>query len=99
MKERSGGTFEAISKAMGAHLGIASSVTSLFGEGGLLGKKEATETTVVAPSSPTIQGPESPKPVAAATEDTRFRRIMRGNFTEMLRSKGKNQDESHPQNH
>uniref|UniRef100_A0A1J3HLQ6 LisH domain and HEAT repeat-containing protein KIAA1468-like protein n=1 Tax=Noccaea caerulescens TaxID=107243 RepID=A0A1J3HLQ6_NOCCA len=95
MKERSGGTFEAISKAMGAHLGIASSVTSLFGEGGLLGKKEATETTAAAsPSSPTIQGPESPKAVAAATEDTRFRRIMRGNFTEMLRSKTKNPDET-----
>ncbi|CAH8271259.1 unnamed protein product [Arabidopsis lyrata] len=99
MKERSGGTFEAISKAMGAHLGIASSVTSLFGEGGLLGKKEATESTAVAPSSPTVQGPESPKVVAAATEDTRFRRIMRGNFTEMLRSKAKNQDETQPQNH
>ncbi|EOA19937.1 hypothetical protein CARUB_v10000188mg [Capsella rubella] len=94
MKERSGGTFEAISKAMGAHLGIASSVTSLFGEGGLLGKKEATETTAIAPSSPTVQGPESPKVMAAATEDTRFRRIMRGNFTEMLRSKAKNQDET-----
>lgn len=99
MKERSGGTFEAISKAMGAHLGIASSVTSLFGEGGLLGKKEATETTAAAPSSPTLQGPESPKVVAAATEDTRFRRIMRGNFTEMLRSKAKNQDETQQQNH
>lgn len=98
MKERSGGTLEAIGKAMGAHLGIASSVTSLFGDGGLLGKKEATETTV-APSSPTLQGPESPKVVAAATEDTRFRRIMRGNFTEMLRSKAKNQDETQPQNH
>ncbi|GMH04326.1 hypothetical protein Nepgr_006165 [Nepenthes gracilis] len=34
VKERSGGTFETISKAMGAHLGIASSVTSLFSEGG-----------------------------------------------------------------
>ncbi|KAL1205825.1 hypothetical protein V5N11_017913 [Cardamine amara subsp. amara] len=99
MKERSGGTLEAIGKAMGAHLGIASSVTSLFGEGGLLGKKDATETTGVAPSSPTLQGPESPKVVAAATEDTRFRRIMRGNFTEMLRSKAKNQDETQPQSH
>ncbi|XP_010453777.1 PREDICTED: lisH domain and HEAT repeat-containing protein KIAA1468 homolog [Camelina sativa] len=99
MKERSGGTFEAISKAMGAHLGIASSVTSLFGEGGLLGKKEAMETTAIAPSSPTLQGPESPKVTAAATEDTRFRRIMKGNFTEMLRSKAKNQDETQPQNH
>ncbi|CAN8300117.1 unnamed protein product [Cochlearia groenlandica] len=95
LKERSGGTLEAIGKAMGAHLGIASSVTSLFGEGGLLGKKEATETTTaIAPSSPTLQGPDSPKAAAAAIEDTRFRRIMRGNFTEMLRSKAKNQDET-----
>ncbi|KAF2295336.1 hypothetical protein GH714_032600 [Hevea brasiliensis] len=43
VKERSGGTFETISKVMGAHLGIASSVTSFFGEGGLLGKKEAAD--------------------------------------------------------
>ncbi|KAF2313817.1 hypothetical protein GH714_013621 [Hevea brasiliensis] len=43
MKERSGGTFETISKVMGAHLGIASSVTSFFGESGLLGKKEAPD--------------------------------------------------------
>ncbi|KAF3536101.1 hypothetical protein F2Q69_00018880 [Brassica cretica] len=100
MKERSGGTLEAFSKAMGAHLGIASSVTSLFGEGGLLGKKEATETTPVAPPSPTLQGPDSPKAVAAAPiEDNRFKRIMRGNFTEMLRSKPKNPDETPPQNH
>ncbi|KAG2284730.1 hypothetical protein Bca52824_055950 [Brassica carinata] len=99
MKERSGGTLEAFSKAMGAHLGIASSVTSLFGEGGLLGKKEATETTTVAPSSPTLQGPDSPKAVAAPIEDNRFKRIMRGNFTEMLRSKPKNPDETPPQNH
>ncbi|KAG2273812.1 hypothetical protein Bca52824_056367 [Brassica carinata] len=99
MKERSGGTLEPISKAMGAHLGIASPVTSLFEEGGLMGKKETTETTTVAPSSPTLQGPESPKAVAAAAEDNRFRRIMRGNFSEMLRSKAKNPDETPPQNH
>ncbi|KAK9134337.1 hypothetical protein Syun_013667 [Stephania yunnanensis] len=44
MKERSGGTFETITKVMGmgSHLGIASSVSSLFGEGGLLGKKDIT---------------------------------------------------------
>ncbi|KAF2571985.1 hypothetical protein F2Q70_00006043 [Brassica cretica] len=78
---RSGGTLEAISKATGAHLGIASSVTSLFEEGGLLGKKEATENTTVAPLSPTLQGPEPPKAVAAAAEDNRFRRIMMGNFS------------------
>ncbi|KAG5376750.1 hypothetical protein IGI04_041346 [Brassica rapa subsp. trilocularis] len=67
--------------------------------GGLLVKKEATETTTVAPSSHTFQGPDSPKAVAAAAEDNRFRRIMRGNFSEMLRSKAKNPDETPPQNH
>ncbi|KAJ0959787.1 hypothetical protein J5N97_000526 [Dioscorea zingiberensis] len=41
MKERSGGTFETISKVMGA--GLASSVSSFFGEGGLLGKKDSVE--------------------------------------------------------
>lgn len=75
------------------NLGIRSSVTSL------LGKKEATETTTVAPPSPTLQGADSPKAVAAAAEDNRFRRIMRGNFSEMLRSKAKNPDETPPQNH
>ncbi|KAK9110631.1 hypothetical protein Sjap_018691 [Stephania japonica] len=80
MKERSGGTFETITKVMGmgSHLGIASSVSSLFGEGGLLGKKDS--------SNPQ---PESVEPENAAAqppvEDTRFRRIMRGNFSEMLR--------------
>ncbi|XP_021763619.1 lisH domain and HEAT repeat-containing protein KIAA1468 homolog [Chenopodium quinoa] len=89
MKERSGGTFDAISKAMGAHLGIASSVTNLFGEGGLLGKKEALD-SVVEPSEP-----PQPSPPPAA-EDTRFKRIMRGNFADMLRGKAKNQDDNVP---
>lgn len=81
MKERSGGTFETISKVMGAHLGIASSVTSFFGEGGLLGKKEAADNQPPPP-------PESPKAAQPPpTEDTRFRRIMRGGFTDMLRGK------------
>lgn len=87
LKERSGGTLEAISKVVGAHLGIASSVTSFFGEGGLLGKKEISEPLPPPPelveSSSTVTLPVSP------AEDTRFRRIMRGNFTDMLRSKGK----------
>lgn len=80
-KERSGGTFEAISKAMGAHLGLASSVTSLFGEGGLLGKKESAESTVEPAETPEMV------PLPPPAEDTRFRRIMRGNFTDMLRGK------------
>ncbi|XP_021296413.1 lisH domain and HEAT repeat-containing protein KIAA1468 [Herrania umbratica] len=87
LKERSGGTFEALSKVMGAHLGIASSVTSFFGEGGLLGKKESTE--------PPTEAVESPKAVVAPApaEDTRFMRIMR--VTDMLRGKAKNQEETH----
>lgn len=87
LKERSGGTLEAISKVVGAHLGIASSVTSFFGEGGLLGKKEISEPLPPPPelveSSSTVTLPVSP------AEDTRFRRIMRVNFTDMLRSKRK----------
>lgn len=89
MKERSGGTFETISKVMGAHLGIASSVSSFFGDSGLLGKKETLE------QSPTEQV-ESPTPVPPPpAEDTRFRRIMRGSFTDMLRGKVKNPEDSH----
>ncbi|EXC20526.1 hypothetical protein L484_027080 [Morus notabilis] len=90
MKERSGGTFETISKVMGAHIGIASSMTSFFGEGGLLGKKESAEQ----PSGTD----ESPKPVPPLpAEDTRFRRIMRGNFTDMLRGKVKDPEETQNQ--
>lgn len=87
LKERSGGTLEAISKVMGAHLGIASSVTSLFGEGGLLGKKDSGD-----PPPEPVESPRAVPPPPA--EDTRFMRIMRGNFTDMLRSKGKNQEDT-----
>ncbi|GMI66152.1 hypothetical protein like AT5G16210 [Hibiscus trionum] len=88
-KERSGGTLDALSKVVGSHIGIASSVTSFFGEGGLLGKKENT-----APTSPA----GSPKAGAASAhalgpEDTRFMRIMR--VTDRLRGKAKNQEETH----
>ncbi|KAJ6402494.1 hypothetical protein OIU84_014568 [Salix udensis] len=89
MKERSGGTLEALSKAMGAHLGLASSVSSFFGDSGLLGKKEASE-----PVSPQPDSPMAVPPLQA--EDTRFRRIMRGNFSEMLRGKTKGIDETNP---
>lgn len=86
LKERSGGTLDAISKVMGAHLGLATSVSSLFGEGGLLGKREAVEQAAPAlPEPPATQSP---------AEDTRLRRIMRGGFTDMLRGKTKNNDES-----
>ncbi|KAK3004409.1 hypothetical protein RJ639_018785, partial [Escallonia herrerae] len=99
MKERSGGTFDAISKVMGAHLGLPSSVSSFFGEGGLLGKKE-TGDLPAPPSapSPALSPVESPKPVVpqAPVEDTRFRRIMRGGFTDILRGKTKNSEETPP---
>lgn len=89
MKERSGGTFETISKVMGAHLGLPSSVSNFFGEGGLLGKKEATE-------SPT-EAAVSPKAATPPAEDTRFRRIMLGNFSDMLRGKAKAQEDGQNQ--
>ncbi|KAL5809945.1 hypothetical protein ACOSQ3_026642 [Xanthoceras sorbifolium] len=89
MKERSGGTLEAISKVMGAHLGIASSMTSFFGgEGGILGKKESAETPPPEPVETSVPSPTPP------VEDTRFRRIMRGNFSDMLKGKAKNPDET-----
>ncbi|CAN1122655.1 RAB11-binding protein RELCH homolog [Linum perenne] len=91
MKERSGRSLESIGKVMGAHLGIASSVSSFFGESKLLGKKETAEL------SPHQSQPPSPKatliPPPQPAEDTRFLRIMRGNFTDMLR-KSKNPDEA-----
>ncbi|XP_061338315.1 uncharacterized protein LOC133285154 isoform X2 [Gastrolobium bilobum] len=90
MKERSGGTFESISKVMGSHLGLPSSVSSFFGEGGLLGKKETTE-----PSSEAAVSPKAATPSPA--EDTRFRRIMLGNFSEMLRGKAKTQEQGENQ--
>ncbi|OAY68909.1 LisH domain and HEAT repeat-containing protein, partial [Ananas comosus] len=85
-RERSGGTFESISKVMGAHLGLASSVSSFFGESGLLGKKETGETHE--PPAPPQPSPQ------AQQDDTRFRRIMRSGFGDMLRGKGKGYDES-----
>ncbi|CAM0881248.1 unnamed protein product [Alopecurus aequalis] len=67
-RERSGGTLESIGKAMGAHLGIATSVSSFFGESGLLGKKEGGEQHDPAPPQPSLQTQQ---------ENTRFGRIMR----------------------
>uniref|UniRef100_A0A7N0UGV9 HEAT repeat-containing protein n=1 Tax=Kalanchoe fedtschenkoi TaxID=63787 RepID=A0A7N0UGV9_KALFE len=92
MKERSGGTFETISKVMGmgAHLGLASSMTSFFGEGAVRGKKEYADATQESVESP--KAPPPPPPV----EDTRFRRIMRGGFTDILRGKTKGQEEALP---
>ncbi|GAA0139144.1 hypothetical protein LIER_00753 [Lithospermum erythrorhizon] len=94
MRERSGGTFDSISKVMGmgAHLGIASSVTSFFGEGGLRGKKDSVEVTV-----PPSENVDPPQPVQQPpVDDTRFSRMMRGGFADMLRGKAKgNEDTSY----
>ncbi|KAL3813274.1 hypothetical protein ACJIZ3_014542 [Penstemon smallii] len=92
LKDRSGGTFDAISKVMGAHFGLASSVGSFFGDSGLLGKKEIGD-----PGAPQLETIEPPKPVPPPpVEDTRFRRIMRGGFSDMLRGKAKGNDETPP---
>ncbi|CAI8613407.1 unnamed protein product [Vicia faba] len=91
MKERSGGTFETISKVMGAaHLALPTSVSNIFGEGGLLGKKETTDSPTEAVASPKTATPP-------AVEDTRFRRIMMGNFSDMLRGKAKAQEDGQNQ--
>ncbi|KAL0378045.1 UNVERIFIED_CONTAM: RAB11-binding protein RELCH [Sesamum radiatum] len=92
LKERSSGAFDAISKVMGAHLGLASSVTSFFGESGLLGKRESGD-----PGSPSAEATETLKVVPQPpAEDTRFRRIMRGGFTDMLRGRSKGNEEVQP---
>lgn len=91
VKERSSGTFDAFSKVMGTQFGLPTSMTSFFSEGGLLGKKDSGEIPPPPPPDPkTVITPQSP------VEDTRFRRIMRGGFTDMLRGKGKNSDELSP---
>ncbi|GER48064.1 HEAT repeat-containing protein [Striga asiatica] len=90
LKERSGGTFETISKVMGAHLGLASSVSSFLTDSGLLGKKEIA-------GEMEAEASEAPKPIPPPLpEDTRFRRIMRGGFTDMLRGRNKSNEEVHP---
>ena len=88
-KERSGGTFDAFSKVMGAHLGL-SSVSSFFSDSGLLGKKETGDLGTPVPV--TIEN-TIPQPPA---EDTRFRRIMRAGFSDMLRGRTKGNDEVNP---
>ncbi|CAK9150670.1 unnamed protein product [Ilex paraguariensis] len=94
MGERSGGTFDAISKVMGAHLGLASSVSSFFGEGGLLGKKETADQPWPPPES--VEPATAVPPPQPPVEDTRFRRIMGGGFTDMLRGKTKSSEELPP---
>lgn len=96
VKERSGGTFDTFSKVMGSQFGLPTSMTSFFSEGGLLGKKDSVE---IQPPPPPPNLNEHPKltinPPTPA-EDTRFRRIMRGGLTDMLRGKPKTSDELSP---
>ncbi|KAL4351917.1 hypothetical protein GQ457_06G026530 [Hibiscus cannabinus] len=78
LKERLGGTLDALSKLMGAHIGIASSMTSFFGEGGLLGKKENTAPPIPARAASTYPlGPE----------DTRFMHNHEGHRQALRQSK------------
>ncbi|GJZ37954.1 hypothetical protein Tco_0584145 [Tanacetum coccineum] len=91
VKERSGGTFDSFSKVIGTQFGLPTSVSSFFGEGGLLGKRDSVEI-------PPPNAAEGPK-VNSSThlpEDTRFRRIMRGGLTDMLRGKTKPNDDLSP---
>lgn len=89
LRERSGGAFDTISKVMGSHLGLASSVSNFFGEGGLLGKKESVEQRL-SPQPDLSPQPQTP------LEDTRLKRIMRGGFTDMLRGKSKISEDTTP---
>lgn len=89
MKERAGGTFDSISKVMGAHLGIANSVTSFFGEGALRTKREIGEPQEAVPSPPHPQ-PSPP----AQLDGTRFQRIIRGGLGDILRGKGRGSGDS-----
>eukprot|EP00250_Pteridium_aquilinum_P009534 c18734_g1_i1 orf=241-3768(+) len=79
LKERSGGRLETITKAMGNHLSFTG-VTNLFGDTGFLAKKEAAES--IEPLSPKQQPP-------AQEEGRLFNRFMRGNFSDMIRGRGK----------
>lgn len=65
---------------MGTHLGIASSVTSFFGESGTRAKKESEDL-----SEPAVP-PIHPHPVPPAQQDdTRFRSMIRSNFGGMFK--------------
>ncbi|KAL0381412.1 UNVERIFIED_CONTAM: RAB11-binding protein RELCH [Sesamum angustifolium] len=85
LKERSSAVPDPVSKVIGGPMGLASSVSSFFGDG-LLGRKEGGDGG--APPPETIEPHKTtPQP---PVEDTRLRRI----FTDILRSKVKNHDET-----
>ncbi|KAK1433234.1 hypothetical protein QVD17_10143 [Tagetes erecta] len=91
VKDRSGGTFDAFR----SQFGLPTSMTSLFSEGGLLGKRDSIDLPQPQAPPPSNLG-EHPKVTQnppSAAEDTRFRRIMRGGLTDMLRGKPKTNDE------
>ncbi|KAD4888387.1 hypothetical protein E3N88_20460 [Mikania micrantha] len=96
VKDRSGGTFDAFSKVMGSQFVLPTSMTSLFSEGGLLGKRDSVEMQPPAPSASAGDHTKTTLNPPPAAEDTRFRRIMRGGLTDMLRGKTKNNDEPSP---
>lgn len=63
-------------------IGLPSSVTSFFGESGLLGKKDSSIEPGAASQPQTIEPAKIPP-----AEDTRLRRIIRSGFTDMLRGR------------
>lgn len=80
MKERSGSSFSRTSSTK------VMGLSNFFGERGKKDSTEAPSERVVSPRAATSQVP---------AEDTRFRRIMLGHFGEILRGKGKSQEEPH----
>lgn len=79
-RERSSGRLDSITKVMGSHLTL-SGMTSLFGETGFLVKKDNLDLT------------EPPSPQPPPQEEGRLFRMMRGNFGDMIRGRGKTNDE------
>lgn len=79
-KERSSGRLDSITKAMGTHISFTG-VTNLFGETGLLAKKDYPDSVEPANPQPTPQ------------EEGRFFRMMRGNFGDMIRGRAKANEE------
>ncbi|CAK8576690.1 unnamed protein product [Lathyrus sativus] len=91
MKERSVTSYSSISnKVVSTHVCLASSMSSFFGDGGLLGKRDNTKVLLENSTSP--RSVASPPPPA---EDTRFRRIMLGHFGDILHGKGRSSEENH----
>ncbi|KAL1356354.1 hypothetical protein AAHE18_05G178500 [Arachis hypogaea] len=84
MKERSGA-----STRLKSQHSRASSLSNLFGERELRTKRDSTDT----PPEANNLSPRAAA-LAASGEDTRFRRLMMGHFSEILRAKGRSPDEA-----